>query len=172
MAADAVDAALEAGTFKERPPSRTAEVFLSGGEEAPGTEEALGAQARRLGLDPREAVRLHHRYGTVALEVLDLVAGDASLAERLHPSLPYLRAEAEHAIRAEAAVRPDDILERRLRARLTARDRGVAALDWVCSRLADAHGWTPDRTELEADAYRTDVARDMGAERGPARPDG
>lgn len=158
MAADAVDAALESGGFADRPRSTTEEAHLAGGHPVPGVEEALAARAHEVGVPPEDVPRLQHRYGTLAAEVLDLVAGQPALAERLHPDVPELAAEAAYAVRAEMAVGPDDVLSRRLRVRLTAPDRGLAALDRVTALLG---GGAP-----AADAYRADVAADLRSERG------
>jgi glycerol-3-phosphate dehydrogenase len=79
---------------------------------------------------------LYHRYGASAAAVLRSVRDDARLGERLHPELPYLRAEAAYAISHEAALTPDDVLARRLRATITSRDAGAAARDWVRERLS------------------------------------
>lgn len=166
MAADAVDAALEAGGFRDRPRSRTAETPLAGGDQPPGLLETLAAQGRSLGIGPDQAHRLYERYGACGSEVLDLVATEPELAEPLQPDHPSLRAEAAYAISAEGARTPDDVLSRRLRSRILSSDRGLSALDWVCDRLASAHGWSPERREHEAEGYRAAVEEDLAAERG------
>lgn len=166
MGAEAVDAALEAGGFRDRPPSRTDEIHLAGGDDPPGLLEAIGAQARSLGLDTDHAPRLYERYGALATEVLDLVADEPDLGEPLHPDLPTLRAEAAYAIDAEAARTPDDVLSRRLRLRILSADRGLAALDWVSDRLAAACGWYAERQQAEIASYRAEIDADLAAERG------
>jgi len=164
MAADAVDAALEAGGFESRPPSNTASVRLAGGAEGKGAVERIEAGLRRLGLPLDHGLRLYRRYGSRTAEVLGLVAQEPDLAEPLHPSLPYLRAEAAYAMDVEMARRPNDVLSHRLRARITSSDRGVAALDWVTDRLAKAGAWDEDRRLQEAARYRQEVADDVGAD--------
>ncbi len=165
MAADAVDAVLEAGDFRARPPSRTAELKLAGGDEPPGLQEALAAAVAHAGLDPRQAQRLYGRYGSRAGEVLALVEADPHLGLPLHPDAAYLRAEAAHAISAEHAMTPEDVLARRLRLQITTRDRGLAALPWVCDRLASEHGWTPERRTEAEQTYRSAVQESVAAER-------
>jgi glycerol-3-phosphate dehydrogenase len=143
MAIDAVDAALKAGDFDYRPVSRTWEERLAGAAFAEGVIPALRAVLEELGLDAdadAHAARLYHRYGSFAAEVLRLVREDSSLAARLHPDAPYLRAEAEYAIRSELARTIDDVLARRLRLALTTADAGAAAADWVRRRLAGGDG--------------------------------
>ncbi|HVN77971.1 MAG TPA: glycerol-3-phosphate dehydrogenase/oxidase [Terriglobia bacterium] len=55
-------------------------------------------------------------YGSDAPAVLDLVRLDDSLGKRLHPALPYCRAEVLWAVRFEMAHLLEDILARRTRA--------------------------------------------------------
>jgi len=55
-------------------------------------------------------------YGADAPEILKLADEDPSLAERLHPDLPYIAAEVVWAVRAEMARTVEDVLARRTRA--------------------------------------------------------
>jgi glycerol-3-phosphate dehydrogenase len=165
MARDAVDAALDAGRFGRFPRSRSSQTHLAGGQPAPGLVEALAARAAEAGIDPMGVPRLYHRYGSRAADVVDLVVRNPSLGEPLHPALPYLRAEAAYAVSDESAERPDDVLSRRLRLRVTSADRGVAALDWIVDLLARHRGWDPARRDRERQAYSHDVAADAAAER-------
>ena len=54
-------------------------------------------------------------YGSDAVHILKIAADDATLAEKLHPDFPYIRAEVVWAIREEMAMTVEDILARRLR---------------------------------------------------------
>ena len=56
-------------------------------------------------------------------EVAALVEADPSLGDPLVPGLPYTKAEAVYAARAEMAMTLDDVLSRRTRARLFDRRR-------------------------------------------------
>lgn len=55
-------------------------------------------------------------YGTDAREIEKLFSENPDLAEKLHPRLPYIRAEVVWAIRNEMARTVEDVLGRRLRA--------------------------------------------------------
>lgn len=55
-------------------------------------------------------------YGTDADQIYELMHTEPSLAERLHPSLPYVRAEVVWAVRSEMAVTIEDFIARRSRA--------------------------------------------------------
>lgn len=166
MAADAVDAVVETGGFGSRPRTKSTETHLSGGQAPPGLVELLAARAKEVGVDPMAVLRLHLRYGARASEVLDLVGDEPSLGEPLHPELPYLRAEAAYAIDVERAERPEDVLARRLRVRITSRDRGTSVLEWVLDRLQAARGFDAARRAIDATDYRDEVEADLWSERG------
>jgi glycerol-3-phosphate dehydrogenase len=55
-------------------------------------------------------------YGSDAPEIQKLVRGDAKLARKLHPALPYVQAEVIWAVRQELARTIEDVLARRMRA--------------------------------------------------------
>jgi glycerol-3-phosphate dehydrogenase len=96
---------------------------------------------------------LADRYGSEADEVRALIAADSSLRDPLVRGLPYTRAEAVHAVRHEMATTVDDVLSRRTRARLQARDASAAAATAVAELLAAELGWSADETERQAAAY-------------------
>ena len=81
------------------------------------------------------ARHLADRYGSEAAQVQALVDADPALGEPLVAGLPYLRAEAVHAVRHEMATTVDDVLARRTRARLQARDASAAAAPVVAALL-------------------------------------
>ncbi|HEY9788826.1 MAG TPA: FAD-dependent oxidoreductase, partial [Candidatus Obscuribacterales bacterium] len=57
-------------------------------------------------------------YGSDAHRIKDLILEDATLGQRLHPALPYCRAEVVWAVREEMACSVEDFLSRRVRALL------------------------------------------------------
>jgi glycerol-3-phosphate dehydrogenase len=144
MAEDTVDAVL--GILGRRSRCRTKRLRLLGadGFEAPaeGTPEA----------------HLADRYGGLASEIEALVAADATLGERLVPTLPYLRAEAVHAVRQEMATTLDDVLLRRTRAHLFDRPATIEAAPAVAALLAAELGWSAAETEQQLAAYRAIAA--------------
>ena len=115
------------------------------------TKQLAPARGRRLTKRPRPSNEpsLHEhlggRYGTEADAVLALVDDDPALGEPLVPGLPYVRAEAVYAVRHEMARTLDDVLSRRTRARLLARDASAAAAPAVAELLAPELGWRPGR---------------------------
>src|ERR1700690_3240071 len=138
MAADAVDAAVTRLELRGHR-SRTRSIRLHG---------AAGWDAAEL---PSE---LATRYGGDAREVLALSRADASLAEPIVPGLEYTKAEVVYAVRAEMARTVDDVLSRRTRARLLARDASAAAAAEVAALMAAELGWSNAEQELQVEQYR------------------
>lgn len=150
MSADAVDlVARDLG--RRRLKCRTKRLPLLGGKgftAAPSTNEP--SRHEHLGL----------RYGTLANELRLLIADDATLGETLVPGLPYLRAEAVYAVRAEMARTLDDVLARRTRARLLARDASAAVADEVAALIGPDLGWDAAAQAAAVDAYRASVTHE------------
>jgi glycerol-3-phosphate dehydrogenase len=154
MAEDAVDAV--ARLLGQRARCRTKRLRLVGGDlDMPLAPAAQG--------EPSVHEHLAGRYGTEADLVLDLVTANRELGEPLVPGLPYLRAEAVHAARHEMARSVDDVLSRRTRARLLARDASADAAESVAALLAPELGWDTAESARQAAAYRDAVTRERDA---------
>jgi glycerol-3-phosphate dehydrogenase len=138
MAADAVDEAVKELGIDGRK-SRTKRVRLHG---------AAGWDAPDL---PTE---LAMRYGGDAREVVAMTGADATLAAPIVPGLPYSRAEVVYAVRAEMARTVDDVLSRRTRARLLARDASAGAASGVASIMAAELGWDDAERDRQVEQYR------------------
>ena len=149
MAADTVDQASR--VLKRRTRSRTKKVAIIGAE---------GYEAPAETMEPSVHEHLSGRYGTESQAVLDLVAEDPDLGEALVPGLPYLRAEAVYAVRHEMARTLDDILSRRTRARLLARDASAGAAESVALLIGPELGWDADESARQVDAYRAAVTHE------------
>jgi glycerol-3-phosphate dehydrogenase len=165
MAADTVDLVLErvlGAKVLERVTkhSRTRHLPLRGAE---GYEELVtsAATAGRIGAETLD--HLANRYGGEARTLVAMIEGDRSLAEPLVPGLPYLRAEAVYAARYEMARTVDDLLSRRTRARLLARDASAAAAADVAALVAGDMGWDADEQAAQVDAYRSAVTAERTA---------
>jgi glycerol-3-phosphate dehydrogenase len=139
MAADTVDAVHDLlgdrvrGRVKRRCPTKKLRLRGADGYEAVPDESAPG------GDDAAE--HLAGRYGGEAVVIHAMIAEDPALGEPLVPGLPYLRAEAVYAARYEMVVTLDDVLTRRTRARLLARDASAAVAADVAALVADDMGW-------------------------------
>ncbi|MGE0878641.1 MAG: glycerol-3-phosphate dehydrogenase/oxidase [Acidimicrobiia bacterium] len=145
MAADTVDVVVRSLGRGTRS-SRTERLMLV------GTSDAAAEAATT---DPLVA-----RHGTLAAEVRSLAALDPDLARPLVPTLPYLAAEAVHAVRHEMATDLSDVLDRRTRCRIYARDDTADAAADVAAVIGPELGWSPRRQREEADRYRAGVERE------------
>jgi glycerol-3-phosphate dehydrogenase len=143
MAADAVDVAVKQLGGEGRRRSGTKRVRLHG---------AAGWDAAEL---PTE---LATRYGGDAREVMALLRDDPALAEPIVPGLAYSKAEVVYAVRSEMARTVDDVLSRRTRARLLARDASAAAAPEVARLMATELGWGDAERERQVERYRALVA--------------
>ena len=74
--------------------------------------------------------------------------------------LPHTEAEVLYAVRHEMAASVDDVLSRRLRARLMARDASAHAAQRVGDILADELGLTPAQVAQQVHDYRRAVERE------------
>jgi glycerol-3-phosphate dehydrogenase len=70
------------------------------------------------------------------------------------PGLEYSKAEVVYAARDEMARSVDDVLARRTRARLLARDASAEAAAEVARLIAPILGWTNEEQEASTAAYR------------------
>jgi glycerol-3-phosphate dehydrogenase len=170
MAEDTVDEVargLEEQTGEPVPPSVTAATPLLG---ADGYQAAWNRRARtaaRAGLDRSRVEHLLLRYGSLADEVLALVAARPELAEPLPGGEEYLVAEAVYGATHEGALHLEDVLVRRTRIAMETADRGLAAAEPVARHLAEVLGWTEDQRRWEVEAYQARVAAERAAEAQP-----
>ncbi len=106
---------------------------------------------------------LADRYGGEARTVLAMIDHDPGLGRPLVPGLPYRRAEAVYAVRYEMATTLDDVLSRRTRARILARDASAEAADDVAGLIGTELGWDEADRSRQVDDYRSSVARELVA---------
>ena len=160
MAADTVDVVVHRlGRGHRRSPTRN--LALIGAEGTSGLR-APGA-ASRLGTDPAVLEHLVRRYGGEARAVLAMAGRDPALSRPLVPGLPYLAAEAVYAARYEMATTVEDVLSRRTRALLLARDAAADAAPEVARLLAAELGWDQHEAEAQAGAFQALVTAERDA---------
>jgi glycerol-3-phosphate dehydrogenase len=129
---------------------------------ADGHAELLAGVAREGGGRRDELVRhLAGRYGGESSVLLAMIDRDPALGRPLVAGLPYRRAEAVYAARYEMAMTVDDVLSRRTRARLMARDASLAAADDVAGLVGPELGWDATEQARQVESYRTSVAREL-----------
>ncbi len=145
MAADTVDEVVKVLGRPGRNRSRTKRIRLQGadGWDAPDIPKILA-----------------ERYGADGRAVAALERSDPELARPLIDDLPYSRAEVVYAARAEMARSVDDVLSRRTRARLLARDASAAAAADVATLLAAELGWSDDERRRQVTEYQALVAEE------------
>jgi glycerol-3-phosphate dehydrogenase len=149
MAEDTVDVVLDQLGRKAR--CRTRRLPLAGatGFTVPGLQSAEN--------------HLASRFGSLAADVKALATADPSLAGPIAEGLPYLRAEAVYAVRAEMARTLDDVLSRRTRARLLDRDASVAAAESVARLIAPELGWDEAEIVRQVAEYRDSCAHEAAS---------
>ena len=136
MAADTVDEVVERPRAPASRASPAVAAPRSSASAAPrATTRSSADDRRRTVAAPRQPLRRRgpHRAGPGR-------GRSRRSREPLVAGLPYLRAEAVYAARHEMARSVDDVLSRRTRARLLARDASAAAADDVAALIAPAAG--------------------------------
>lgn len=93
-------------------------------------------------------------YGADASGVRDLIAGDASLAETIHPRLEFQQAEVVWHARHEMARTVEDVLARRTRALLLDARSSIDVAPVVAALLARELKKDADWTKGQVDEYR------------------
>ncbi len=165
MASDTVDEVVEhvhaadVG-FAGWPSSSTARMPLVG---AAGHDTVLDALEVFPEVPAHVADHLASRYGGEARALMAMIQKDPELGETLVQGLPYVAAEAVFAARHEMAGSVVDVLSRRTRARLWARDDSKAAARRTAELMASELGWDDARVEAEVDEYVAEVERERAA---------
>lgn len=163
MAAEAVDAAVEAGGLALSR-SRTAELGLLG---SAGSVPFAAAEAASAGfaLDPVTARRLSERHGALLGELVDQLSASPGLAREVAAASGLLRGEVVHAVTHEGARHVEDVLLRRSRVALETSDRGAHAANEVAALMAGLLGWEAATVRAEVEAYRAAIGGELAAER-------
>jgi glycerol-3-phosphate dehydrogenase len=166
MARDAVDEAVRAIDAKV-PPSVTESIPLLGAEGFAAMKNARHLLAQRYGVHVARVEHLLGRYGLLATEVLDLVAGDPTLGEPLAGASDYLRAEIVYAASHEGARHLDDLLARRTRISIETFDRGIGAMEEAARLAAPVLGWSDAQVTREVEHYRKRVEAERESQTMP-----
>lgn len=143
MAKDAVDAVIRAGGFAHVD-CTTDEVPLVGADGFDQMWTQREQMAGRAGLPVDVMEGLLRRHGGHSEYVLDLIAQDPVLAQRIDPGSGYLLAEVVTAVEREAATTLADILIRRTHVALEVGDGGRSAAQRAGEVLIDRCGWGRD----------------------------
>jgi glycerol-3-phosphate dehydrogenase len=170
MAKDAVDLALSGGDkdrAKEMPQSTTETVPLNGAVGWEWLSERFQILARSSGL-PEDAIDyLLSRYGTTARDLLALVDANPVLGERLPGGEDHLKVEIVYAAASEGALHLTDILTRRTRISIEARDRGLEAAPHAAALVAPILGWDDAEVARQIDIYQRRVEAEFTSQTMP-----
>lgn len=155
MAEDAVDFAL--GERAKTLPSVTERIKLVGAEGYEVLASRAEALAAENGWDAARTDHLLERYGAELTDIIAQIEEDPSLGVPLAAAPQFLRADVMQAVRAEGALHLEDVLIRRVRLDLEAKDRGLAAAEEIISIMAPELGWDEATQQRELDTYRERV---------------
>ncbi len=172
MARDTVDTAIrelgESGAvWYPAGESPTAELPLLGSAPPADVARTAGSSRGSLGLTPGQVRRLIDRRGSLALEVLDLIASDPSLARTVSGAEYHLAAEIWYAASHEGALHVDDVLTRRTHISFEEPDRGHRAVEEVARLMARVLAWDEATISREVSHYRARLAAEHEAELMP-----
>ncbi len=156
MAKDAIDAAVHAMSAdldRKVPPSCTEDVPLLGADGY----EAMWNQRHQLagssGLSVGRIEHLLNRYGSLTLELLDLVRKYPDLGKPLGGADDYLRAEVVYGTTHEGARHLDDTIARRTRISFETFDRGSDVAVEVADLMGRTLGWSKAQRNREVEHY-------------------
>lgn len=146
MAEQTIDAAASLLGIHKKCTTKTAYLLGAAGYDAQAIQASGGLSAH-----------LGERYGTEAHFVSDIMQKDPSSRQTLIPGLPYTEAEVIYAIRHELACSVDDVLSRRIRARLMARDASAEAASRVGEILQRELNLSTLQVTEQIAGYRTSI---------------
>lgn len=96
-----------------------------------------------------------HIYGSDRFAIDKMIEENPELGEKLHPDLPYLKAEVVWAVQEEMAVRIEDVLARRTRAILLNAKASREAAPIVAKIMAEECGLNVDWINEQIKEYQT-----------------
>ena len=94
-----------------------------------------------------------HYYGSDAIHIKKIVNADPPMGEKLHPNLPYIKAEVIWSVRQEMARTVEDFLARRSRALLLDAKASIAMAPEVARIMAEELGYDETWQKGQVDAY-------------------
>jgi glycerol-3-phosphate dehydrogenase len=163
MARDAVDAVTH-GLDGKVAPSCTDVIPLAGADGYVAQWNARYTLARSSGLHVARIEHLLQRYGTLASEVLALIAADPRLGRPLDGADDYLRAEVVYAASHEGAAHLDDVLTRRTHISIETWDRGLSVAREAAELMAGPMRWEPRQVAREIENYQARVAAERASQ--------
>ncbi|WGW11435.1 glycerol-3-phosphate dehydrogenase/oxidase [Saxibacter everestensis] len=158
MAEQTVDAAQKVLGQKRRCRTKNARLLGAAGYDAEAIV-ASGGLASHLG----------ERYGTEARFVGDILDARPELGKPVVQGLPFLEAEVVYSARHELARSVDDILSRRTRARIMARDASARAAARVGELLGSELGLSKTEVARQVTEYEKHTAHERAVLMGESK---
>jgi glycerol-3-phosphate dehydrogenase len=166
MAADVIDrAARRLGPGVPR--SRTDELPLLGADGYRPMWTNRADLARRHDVPVGVVEHLLERYGSLSIEVLDLIGADPSLGRPVAAAPEYLAAEIVYAASHEGALHLEDALTRRTRISIETEHRGADSVLHVADLMGGVLGWDAATRAREVEHYLARVAAERESQRMP-----
>lgn len=170
MAKDAIDAAVnQMGAMLDLrvPECCTDQVPLAGAEgyEALWNQRHQLAERHQMGVGRIE--HLLNRFGSLTMELLDLIAEQPDLAEPVAGADDYLRAEVVYGVTHEGARHLEDVLARRTRISIETFHRGTESAAEVAGLMAGPLGWSQEQQDREVDHYTKRVSAERESQTMP-----
>ena len=161
------DKAKDAKSGKEIPESITETVPLNGAVGWEWLSERPQILARASGLSEESVDYLLSRYGTSTRELLALIDASPELGELLPGGEDHLKVEIVYAAASEGALYLTDILTRRTRISIEARDRGIEAAPHAAALAAPILGWDDAEIARQIDVYQRRVEAEFTSQTMP-----
>jgi glycerol-3-phosphate dehydrogenase len=166
MAADVIDRAARRLGPKV-PRSRTDQLPLLGADGYRSMWSNRADVARRRGRSAGVVEHLLERYGTLAIEILDLVDRQPDLGRPIEGAPEYLAAEIAYAASYEGALHLEDALTRRTRISIETEHRGVHSAAHAAELMGEVLGWDAPTRAREVEHYLARVDAERESQRMP-----
>ncbi|CAB4989251.1 unannotated protein [freshwater metagenome] len=111
-------------------------------------------------ISEESVIHLLNRHGSLINEVLEIIADNPEMAERIDPALPYLKAEIEYAASHEGARSVEDVISRRTRIAFESHDHGIGVATEVATIIGTILGWGAKERKASINSYRELVERE------------
>lgn len=152
MAKDAVDLAV-LDLRRLVSDSVTDKLPLIGADGYFALKQQVSKIAESYSIPEATVTHLLDRYGSLIEEILEIISADSSMAERIIPELPYLKAEILHAATHEGARSVEDVLLRRTRISFEAFDGGADVAAEVAKIIGDELSWGAKERNTSVKAF-------------------
>jgi glycerol-3-phosphate dehydrogenase len=123
--------------------------------------------ARRRGVSVGALEHLLERYGTLSIELLDLVAAQPELGRPVEGAPEYLAAEIAYAASHEGALHLEDVLTRRTRISIETVHRGADSATHAAELMGAVLHWDKATRAREVEHYLARVAAERESQRMP-----